>query len=328
MNYYDIYRKLQKGNITNTNLGHVFINDYGESGSKECTKKFSDEKDVSKHFEHFSNWYLPFDRCSCLNVVAKEGKGNVLESNCVTFVDNPEHLLTSRLHFTFISPLYGELSGQVWLSRTKDVPKNNEEAFDKTPLGNFTYVSGFSDLDPNDFSDENAYRIVTSFKRFSIKGDRNKVITYDPIYKLVIEASKEGGSIKEAFYETLRTVKECVTHSFMYFTKIMIDSSLFIVEERIASKKKGRVKVRPGTPALYHAIDLRTIRSRYIKRNPNDTPIVREGGWRRQHTRTFKSDFYKNMKGETIIIKATWIGPSESFDPGTDRLYKVRLDVG
>lgn len=46
---------------------------------------------------------------------------------------------------------------------------------------------------------------------------------------------------------------------------------------------------------------------------------------RRAHTRTFRSERYKEAKGRTVIVPATWVGPSESVYQG--RRYKVRLDL-
>jgi len=46
---------------------------------------------------------------------------------------------------------------------------------------------------------------------------------------------------------------------------------------------------------------------------------------RRRHTRTYKADRYVEMKGKTVVIPATWIGPSEAVVKGTK--YKVLLDI-
>lgn len=46
---------------------------------------------------------------------------------------------------------------------------------------------------------------------------------------------------------------------------------------------------------------------------------------RRAHTRTFRSDRYKEAKGKTIIVPATWVGPSESVREG--KRYRVMLDL-
>lgn len=46
---------------------------------------------------------------------------------------------------------------------------------------------------------------------------------------------------------------------------------------------------------------------------------------RRRHTRTFTDERFTKMLGKTIIIPATWIGPSENVVK--NRRYKVRLDL-
>lgn len=45
---------------------------------------------------------------------------------------------------------------------------------------------------------------------------------------------------------------------------------------------------------------------------------------RRRHYRTLKSEKFVNKKGETIVVKGTWVGPSEATVEG--RVYKVLFD--
>ena len=45
---------------------------------------------------------------------------------------------------------------------------------------------------------------------------------------------------------------------------------------------------------------------------------------RRWHYRTFKSDKFVNKKGETVVVKGTWVGPSEAVVEW--RVYKVLFD--
>jgi hypothetical protein len=42
---------------------------------------------------------------------------------------------------------------------------------------------------------------------------------------------------------------------------------------------------------------------------------------RRRHYRTLKSDKFVNKKGETVVVKGTWVGPSEAVVEG--RIYRV-----
>lgn len=46
---------------------------------------------------------------------------------------------------------------------------------------------------------------------------------------------------------------------------------------------------------------------------------------RRRHYRTFRSDYFKEAKGKTIIIPAAWVGPHEVIRG--NKKYKVRLDI-
>jgi len=46
---------------------------------------------------------------------------------------------------------------------------------------------------------------------------------------------------------------------------------------------------------------------------------------RRRHFRTYNAERYSAMKGKTVIIPATWVGPTETEMDG--RRYKIRLDI-
>ena len=46
---------------------------------------------------------------------------------------------------------------------------------------------------------------------------------------------------------------------------------------------------------------------------------------RKRHYRTYRDDRFVNMKGETVLIPAVWVGPTESTHEG--HLWKVRLDL-
>lgn len=46
---------------------------------------------------------------------------------------------------------------------------------------------------------------------------------------------------------------------------------------------------------------------------------------RRRHLRTYRDDRYTNFKGKTVVIPATWVGPSEVVRGNTR--YKVLLDI-
>ena len=50
-----------------------------------------------------------------------------------------------------------------------------------------------------------------------------------------------------------------------------------------------------------------------------------KGHDRRAHPRTFHSPKFINMQGETIMIPAKWIGPSESTVK--NKRYRIMLDM-
>lgn len=101
----------------------------------------------------------------------------------------------------------------------------------------------------------------------------------------------------------------------------------FIFEDApVTVKKRGRgsshVK-RSAERPVYSLLHPKAIRERMGLPEPS------EGGGRipherRAHVRTFRSDRYVNMKGKSVMIPATWIGPSENVLGG--RRYRVLLD--
>lgn len=119
-------------------------------------------------------------------------------------------------------------------------------------------------------------------------------------------------------------------YGFVYFTRMVINTKLFVVEERVATRKKDdSIKLKRDAIPLFRVIDIKTLRIKYIKREDNgEVNHLKVGHERRRHERTLRSSYFKNRQGETIIINACWVGPAEVYDPDKHRLFKVRLDIG
>ena len=103
--------------------------------------------------------------------------------------------------------------------------------------------------------------------------------------------------------------------------------SRFIFEEAPAktpNPKFARPVPRSPQRPLYTLLTPKEIRERLR------LPPLQEGGpktphERRRHYRTLRSEFFKHKQGQTIVIPACWVGPSEALH-GAHR-YKVRLDL-
>lgn len=103
----------------------------------------------------------------------------------------------------------------------------------------------------------------------------------------------------------------------------------FIMQSRPADIKK-RKRIKPGRLLRSHQRPIYTILKpneirKIMKINVNSSGGTRGAHDRRAHPRTFHSDFYKEMQGKTIMIPATWIGPSQTVVGR--RHYKVMLDM-
>lgn len=102
--------------------------------------------------------------------------------------------------------------------------------------------------------------------------------------------------------------------------------SRFVVENAPATPPKGRAKIARGdqrpqytllTPGEIHAV-LGT-------REPDGAHASPTAHYRRRHYRTLQSPRFTKKQGQTIVVPACWVGPSEAEAHG--RHYRVRLDL-
>lgn len=110
----------------------------------------------------------------------------------------------------------------------------------------------------------------------------------------------------------------------VYFVRFFTDSKYFVVHEVSARKRAGKIVTKPNDPGIYRILHITDIRKKYIKRNGSsgETSVGYE---RRGHMRTFRDERYVNMRGKSIFIKSTWVGPQESLVG--DKLYKVYINT-
>ena len=300
----------RKNSVIDIDFGNVFIDTAPNPDQDEYRKRLS----WINHFDTYSNWYLPFSRCS--HYVSSKDRNKDGMSRCVTFIDNPEHKITSPISFIAMLDVLGVLEGHFELKVAEEYTRDDAVAYQKANPDCFVVI-GKPSMSEED--GEPKFIALFTLKNFHL---------YDPVHKVKRSVSL---NIDHSYITTLAQIIDqfvsTVMYSFVYFTRMIIDTNLFVVEEVVASKKNGVCKVKKNKIPLFHLIDIKTLRNQYIKQESNGRTL-KMGHERRRHTRTFRSDYYTHRKGETIIIEPTWIGPTESFDPDRHRLYKVRLDVG
>lgn len=313
----DLYKQIQKCNITKADLGYVFVSDLRGDGVENTADYFKDQLENITHFDIYSNWYLPFDRSTCFHITNSINDRITTSFSTITFIDNPEHKLTSLIDFIVIHPYMGTLIGSVAITPNDDEcfthPEKHRSRYpDRLVIKAEPRVSGYT----ND-----KYSMMLYLKTFIMRDSTDGT---EMEFKLCEHSLDEDGN----FELVLGQFGGPITAGFAYFTRLLVDTNLFVVEERVAIKKKGVIKLKVDKQPLFHVIDIKTLRSKYFKRELNSSGVIKVGHERRRHTRTFRSDYYKNKKGETITINPTWVGPTEYFDKEWNRFYKVRLDIG
>lgn len=327
MNYYDICKQFQKFNLSKSDYGNIFINDQTDLDEESIKTFFSKQVDMINHFDKYTNFYFPFDISSVINVVtANDG---TMVKQMVTFIDNAEHKLSSPIDFVFRMANSFEFHGYILIVPFEDMAETCQTIQKEYPE-EFVLEQGTRFLDNSEYK----YGMICHIKKFIVKfANTGKVITNDPILRDLKCFEDVNGTLSKKHVDNFEILLDrtytTIWLNLSYFMKLVIDPSLFVVEERVASSKKGSIKLKSNSSPLFHVIDIKTLRTKYIKRESDgDFGNKKAPHERRRHTRTFRSDFYKNKKGETIIIEPTWIGPTESFNPDKNRLYKVRLDIG
>lgn len=327
INERDAYKRLEKDNSTNIDFGSVFIDDCRKGSPDMFNKYWLDSVSVFDHFSIYDNWYLPFNTVTHLSIYHKS---DVIQSKdfyyqyddvcvAVTFFDNKDHHRLTPVKFVAHIPLLGIVYGSFTMMTLAEVDNDN-------------YLDNLRKQNPKDLilsstvNDDGPESIigVIHLTKF-IHKYHNKLCNMNSTIDLQTSELFDYN----LYNSIVETINNVVTFGFAYFTKLLINTQLFVVEERVVKKKKGMIKVNQDKP-LFHVVDIKTLKTKYFNRESdnikgNGIKMCHE---RRRHTRTFRSDYYKNRKGETIIIEPTWVGPTEMYNSETNRLYKVRLDIG
>ena len=315
MNDFECLKRLQKDNLTHVNFGSVFVDRYNTDDAK-----VHDKCDINiakvEHSEMYDNWYLPFDISTYFGIASGGGYFETLFG--VVFKDNEEHKLGSTMDFVAVLEGIGSASGTFQLINLTDF--DSDEKIREYRLNNADKFVALNKVMMAN-GEYSKYGTLTHIKTVTMRDVVTKKVM--DTFRLDSSHRKDPDLVKKTNHFVASALS-----AFMYFTELLVDTKSFVVEEKIATKKKGKIRQKSGSPSLFHVIDIKTLRTKYFKSTSYGTNGTRECLWRRRHERTFRSDYFKNRKGETIIIEPVWIGPSEYYDPGNNRLYKVRLDVG
>jgi len=107
-----------------------------------------------------------------------------------------------------------------------------------------------------------------------------------------------------------------------YFYPFCVNKEMFVVESQAAERKKGKTQTRGKS--TYSVMHVTKVLKHFTPTGQPGKPLTK-GFPRRAHIREYRHDKWTNMKGQTIIVKSTWVGPKTVLSEG--RLYKVHTDI-
>ena len=313
MNPLEACKLLEKHNVDKINLGSVFIDDIVGISEEADEKEYLQSINNIDKLDLDSRWYLPFDTVTHL-VVFEDFKKGV---DGVVFVDNPEHKLSSPIEFSCINE-EATICGTVTLRLAEDVKTNDRIETSRKYPGTIIY---------NRYLYENSSKYVVTiiFTKVTFVDVMSGKITRVKSFNLNIISKY----VHDKINNILSKFSGQIIHAFAYFTKLLINTKLFVVEEKVVSNKNGIMCVSKHHQSLFRTVDIKTLNTRYLKNNNSISNVALKNGYpRRRHDRVLRSDYFGSRQGEVIVVNACWVGPTERFDSDKNRFYKVRLDVG
>jgi hypothetical protein len=156
----------------------------------------------------------------------------------------------------------------------------------------------------------------------------------DPDPQIITEQMYKDGK-QSQFKNLLKVVGFNLNLAFEAIIQHINNPENFVVEvtplhyERNKEKLENKPRIlRMHERPLYTYLKAKRARTimgltdpHHSPRGERNSPVPHE---RRRHLRTLRSDFFTHKQGQTIVVEATWVGPSESI-VGNKR-YKVLLD--
>ncbi len=305
-----LIKKLRKNkSLSNINFGKCFIyNDEVE----ENVPLDNIEGMISK-IDKITEWFLPFKVVSLVysSAITILEQSSPIENNCsISQSFNFEIIYPSKKSKTRIKGCI------IPLVLTKDVEEYKNILITNTIRNNNCDRMFYQDKIITIDNKDTGYSMLFGISSIRVSNPNSSKHVF-------INRNKDN-----EFIEQVRTViRNNMMMSINYFTKFLYDTKSFVVEINNGKKTKKGLKTNPKN-SLFKIINIKDLRKNYINKDKTITEgeNVRSGYERRRHKRTYRSDRYVNVKGTSVIIESTWIGPSEVIQNET--LYKVRLDVG
>lgn len=165
--------------------------------------------------------------------------------------------------------------------------------------------------------------IQNSKTKFKFRGETVKAYAIEK-NKIVEDVMKTtlGGANEDMLLTPVKNAGVAI-QEVLYFNS----PSRFVLKESSVKQRKNPKKIlRSVDRPIYTMLTPKEIRDRLSLPNPkNESRKTPEAHYRRRHFRTFKSDRFKNMKGKSIVVPATWIGESEKVIG--KKKYKVMLEI-
>lgn len=330
-NIYNIRKAIDRFNFTRANLGHIFINDITNMSTDDIKDRELQIMAKINSFDEKQEVYFPFDVVTCVAISNPNNNFTTkLSMGAITFIDNPEHKLSSQIKFICgFSTIPTTSIGYISVNQfTKGIPLTRDTLNE--------FVNSFRYLYPDDYViglplsefdnlDNLRYVMIVRFERIINKPTKNKTVCF---------RTNTINPIKHIHPSILDGLSRLLIYGYSYFFDMIVDPSKFVVEERPSTNNKRGEKVpNEKVPPLFHIIDIKTLRVKYIKPDDDDKVVVEKQSKqkkapheRRQHIRVLRADRYGDNKGKRVLVKATWIGKTADYNPSNDRFYKVRLD--
>ncbi len=146
--------------------------------------------------------------------------------------------------------------------------------------------------------------------------------------RVVADLERDYGHVTDRVLKHLKLASE---HTIGYAMAVMMAVQRpknWIVEEAPVSPLRGkrakRSKCAPlSARPVYVSLSTEGVRRIYGLKRPSGSRVGHE---RRAHMKTLRADRFTYMKGKTVPVKASWVGPS-SGKTADGREYRVRLDI-
>jgi len=275
------------------------------------------EKEVSE--EIINQFFLPFP------FIAVEDPASV-----ILLIDCEENQigLDKKRFFIELLPFTSEnqnfYDGNHYDVELKEVYENFCRLFGFQSDINKTYILTIGSIQY--INDENK-KMVNNYQNY-IELTKVSVVSKEKEIFDILEHSKNNNL--EPLLSGVGKNAACALEEIMYLNS----PDRFILEESpvkynpLRKGKKDHKILRSHSRPIYTLLKPGTIRYKLgliSKEEGEKQDKSPEPHWRRQHYRTFHHDRFTTMKNKRIIVKASWIGPSESIIG--NKKYKVILNI-